>query len=146
MSPCHLRFQAEYIRGFDEIVGFGCFERVIKMKIAFAFLSICGLLFPVLCFSLHFSQRGEAAWHEFFAAPFATWVISGFTWDLLITAAACTIWMSSESRRLKMPGFHWHFLAIFLVGICFALPTFLFRREGYLANSRNKQQEDKGSQ
>lgn len=116
------------------------------MKIAFAFLSICGLLFPVLCFSLHFSQRGEAAWREFFAAPFATWVISGFTWDLLITAAASTIWMSSEARRLKMPGFHWHFLAIFLVGICFALPTFLFRREGYLANSRNKQQEDKGPQ
>jgi hypothetical protein len=54
--------------------------------------------------------------------------------------------MSSEARRLKMPGFHWHFLAIFLVGICFALPTFLFRREGYLANSRNKQREDKGSQ
>jgi len=134
------------VRGFNEIFGFGCFERVIKMKMAYAFLSICGLLFPVLCFSLHFSQRGEAAWHEFFAAPFATWVISGFTWDLLITAAACTIWMSSEARRLKMPGFHWHFLAIFLVGICFALPTFLFRREGYLANSRNKQQEDKGSQ
>ena len=102
------------------------------MKIVFACLSICGLFFPVLCFGLHFSGRGEVAWPEFFAAPFATWVISGFTWDLLITASACTIWMHSESRRLKIPGFYWHFAAIFLVGICFALPTFLFRRELYL--------------
>ncbi len=102
------------------------------MKIAFAVLSICGLIFPVLCFGLHFSGRGEAAWPEFFAAPFRTWVISGFTWDLLITATACTLWMYSESRRLKIPGFYWHFAAIFLVGICFAFPTFLFRREKYL--------------
>jgi len=102
------------------------------MKIAYACLSICGLFFPVLCFGLHFSGRGEVAWTEFFAAPFATWVISGFTWDLLITATACTLWMYSESRRLKIPGFYWHFAAIFLVGICFALPTFLCRREGYL--------------
>jgi len=90
------------------------------------------LVLPVICFTNHFAFRGEVAWPEFFAAPFATWVISGFSWDLMITATACTIWMQVESRRLKMKGFVWHFIAIFLVGICFAFPTYLYRRECHL--------------
>jgi len=57
----------------------------IKMKIAFACLSICGLFFPVLCFGLHFSGRGEVEWSEFFAAPFATvgrtgWEVFAYVW------------------------------------------------------------------
>ncbi len=102
------------------------------MRLVYGTLSVAGFLLPVLCFSLHFTRRGENAWSEFVAAPFATWVISGFTWDLLISATAAAVWMKSESGRLKMTGFGWHFLAIFAVGICFALPTFLFRRETYL--------------
>ncbi|MFM8572558.1 MAG: DUF2834 domain-containing protein, partial [Pirellula sp.] len=62
--------------------------------------------------------------------------ISGFSWDLIITATVCTIWMGIESKRLRMKGFIWHFLGIFLVGICFALPTFLFRRESYVRPTR----------
>ena len=104
------------------------------MRLFYGTLSVVGFLLPVLCFTLHFTCRGETAWSEFFSAPFATWVISGFTWDLLITATAATVWMKSESSRLKMAGFGWHFFSIFAVGICFALPTFLFRREAYLKN------------
>ena len=102
------------------------------MRWFYGTLSAAGFLFPVFCFSLHFTSRGENAWAEFFLAPFATWVISGFSWDLIITATAATVWMKSESSRLKMRGFGWHFIAIFAVGICFALPTFLFRREALL--------------
>jgi Terpene cyclase DEP1 len=105
------------------------------MRTFYGILSVAGFVLPVVCFSLHFSGRGDTAWSEFWSAPFATWVISGFMWDLLITATAATVWMYSEARRLKMPGFIWHFLAIFAVGICFALPTFLFRREKYLKSS-----------
>ncbi len=108
------------------------------MRLFYGSLSVAGFLLPVLCFSLHFSGRGETAWSEFWLAPFATWVISGFTWDLLITATAATVWMKSESSRLKMTGFGWHFVAIFAVGICFALPTFLFRREAYLKRNGEK--------
>jgi mannose/fructose/N-acetylgalactosamine-specific phosphotransferase system component IIC len=102
------------------------------MRWIYGALSVAGLLLPMVCFGLHFSRRGESAWHEFFLAPFATWVISGFTWDLLITATVATVWMKVESDRLKMTGFFWHLIAIFAVGICFALPTFLFRREAHL--------------
>jgi hypothetical protein len=106
------------------------------MRFVYGVLSFLGLLLPVVCFTNHFVFRGESAWTEFFAAPFATWVISGFSWDLILTATACTIWMVSESKRLKMRGFVWHFIAIFLVGICFALPTFLYRRESVLKHQR----------
>jgi len=108
------------------------------MKTFYAIASGFGLLLPIFCFSKHFIGRGDSAWPEFFAAPFSTWVLSGFTWDLLLTATVRTIWMSIEARRLKIPGFYWHFAAIFLVGICFALPTFLLRREAYV-DARSKQ-------
>lgn len=103
------------------------------MRHVYLVLSMAGLLLPMICFGVHFTSRGEQAWSEFFAAPFATWVIAGFSWDLMITATAVTLWMHRESRRLKIPGFAWHFVVIFLVGICFALPTFLYRREKYLS-------------
>lgn len=102
------------------------------MRNVYAVLSVAGLILPMVCFGIHFGRGGEGAWGTFFAAPFASWVISGFSWDLMLTATACTIWMASESKRLAIRGFVWHFLLIFLVGICFALPTFLYRRERYL--------------
>lgn len=102
------------------------------MRYVYFVLSVIGLIAPMVCFGVHFTSRGDVAWSEFFAAPFANWVISGFSWDLMITATAVTLWMQRESKRLKMPGFFWHFALIFLVGICFALPTFLYRREKLL--------------
>ncbi len=102
------------------------------LRYVYAALSVAGLILPMVCFGFHFTRGGEQAWGEFFAAPFATWVISGFSWDLMLTATACTIWMASECKRLSIRGFFWHFALIFLVGICFALPTFLYRRESYL--------------
>jgi hypothetical protein len=44
--------------------------------------------------------------------------------------------MATEAKRLKIPGFYWHFAFIFLVGICFALPTFLYRREYYVSKQK----------
>jgi hypothetical protein len=121
----------------------GCLERIASahfarnaMRSIYLLLSCLGLLMPVWCFGMHFTRRGEAAWPEFFAAPFATWVISGFSWDLILTATACTIWMLAEAKRLSMRGIAWHILLIFAVGICFALPTFLYRREAVLDAQR----------
>lgn len=107
------------------------------LRYIYGCLSVAGLILPMVCFGIHFSQGSDDAWQQFFAAPFATWVISGFSWDLILTATACTLWMASESQRLAMRGFVWHFLLIFLVGICFALPTFLYRRERTLLARQN---------
>ncbi len=104
----------------------------LAMRTVYGLLSLLGLILPMVCFGIHFGSSGEGAWGEFFAAPFATWVISGFSWDLMITATASAVWMGREAKRLGMRGYGWHFLAIFVVGMCFALPTFLYRRERYL--------------
>ncbi|AMV31966.1 hypothetical protein VN12_07580 [Pirellula sp. SH-Sr6A] len=107
------------------------------MRILYLILSILGFIAPMVCFGVHFGSRGETAWSEFFAAPYATWVISGFSWDLMVTATAATLWMHQESKRLRMKGFIWHLLLIFAVGVCFSLPTFLYRREKHLRHLPN---------
>jgi hypothetical protein len=92
------------------------------MRNIYLALSIIGLIMPMICFGVHFTSRGDNAWSEFFAAPFATWVISGFSWDLMITATTITLWMQREAKRLKMPGFYWHFGGYMFCFANFSLP------------------------
>jgi hypothetical protein len=86
----------------------------------------------MICFGIHFGGNPADGWTQFWAAPFASWVISGFSWDLMITATACTTWMVVESRRLKMGGVIWQVALVFAVGMSCSLPLFLYRREAKL--------------
>jgi len=93
-------------------------------------MAVVGFVLPVICFAVHFGNSVDAqAWPQFFAAPWLTWATAGFSWDLIITATTLTVWMSVESRRMGMPGLWWNLAIIFLVGMSFALPVFLLRRE-----------------
>jgi hypothetical protein len=49
--------------------------------------------------------------------------------DLAIGATAVTIWMVSESRRLKMRGLAWVLLSCVTVAFAFGAPLFLHLRE-----------------
>jgi hypothetical protein len=102
------------------------------MRNVYLLMFVLGTIFPVVCFSMHFTNGQAGGWPQFWAAPFATWVISGFSWDLILTATTATIWMVSESRRLQMKGILWQILLIFAIGICCSLPLFMLRREGRL--------------
>jgi hypothetical protein len=51
------------------------------------------------------------------------------TRDLLVCASAATVWMVSESRRLKMRGLPWVLLSSLTVAFAFALALFLHLRE-----------------
>jgi 4-amino-4-deoxy-L-arabinose transferase-like glycosyltransferase len=53
--------------------------------------------------------------------------------DLAIAATAVTIWMVSESRRLKMRGLGWVLLSCVTVAFAFGAPLFLHLRERRLA-------------
>lgn len=113
------------------------------MKWVYLALAIAGLVLTSVCFGIHFSTRGAAAWPEFWGAPFASWAISGFTWDLLLVATVAMVWMRRESQRLGVPGFWIYFVLTFAVGICFAFPLFLYRRENALAcTTDNREQID----
>lgn len=49
--------------------------------------------------------------------------------DLAIGASAITIWMISESRRLRMKGLVWVLLSCVTIAFAFGAPLFLFLRE-----------------
>lgn len=49
--------------------------------------------------------------------------------DLAVGATAVTIWMVSESRRLKMRGLVWVLLSCVTVAFAFGAPLFLHLRE-----------------
>jgi len=53
--------------------------------------------------------------------------------DLAIGATAITIWMVSESRRLRMRGLVWVLLSCVTIAFAFGAPLFLYLRERRLA-------------
>jgi hypothetical protein len=60
--------------------------------------------------------------------------------DLLIGASAVTVWIVSESRRLKMRGLPWVLLASVTIAFAFAAPLFLYLRERRLRELADSQQ------
>jgi hypothetical protein len=53
--------------------------------------------------------------------------------DLAIGATAVTIWMGSESRRLRVRGIGWILLSCVTIAFAFGAPMFLYLRERRLA-------------
>ena len=53
--------------------------------------------------------------------------------DLAIGATAITIWMVSESRRLRVRGLGWILLSCVTIAFAFGAPMFLYLRERRLA-------------
>jgi len=53
--------------------------------------------------------------------------------DLAIGATAVTIWMVSESRRLRLRGLGWVLLSCVTIAFAFGAPLFLYLRERRLA-------------
>ena len=61
--------------------------------------------------------------------------------DLLIGASAITIWMITESRRLKMKHLWIVLISTFTIAFAFAAPLFLFLRERRLIELMNENVE-----
>jgi hypothetical protein len=57
--------------------------------------------------------------------------------DLAVAATAVTIWMVSESRRLRMRGLPWVLLSCVTVAFAFGAPLFLHLRERRLRELAN---------
>jgi hypothetical protein len=101
-----------------------------SMSVFYGGMAVVGFVLPMICFGFHFGKSVDGqAWPEFFAAPWLTWATAGFSWDLMITATTLGVWMFIESRRMAMRGIGWNLALVFLVGMSFALPVFLMRRE-----------------
>jgi hypothetical protein len=103
------------------------------MKVKKAFYMALGLVGTVLAYSQfipYFLEGGGIA--EFLPLAFANRVAAGLALDLLITASAALMFISDESRRLKVPYTWLAILAVPTVGMCLGLPLFLYFREDAL--------------
>jgi hypothetical protein len=64
--------------------------------------------------------------------------------DLAIGATAVTIWMVSESRRLRVRGIGWILLSCVTIAFAFGAPLFLYLRERRLAELARQGQGESG--
>ena len=61
---------------------------------------------------------------------FANHISTFFAVDLVISIVVFWVWMFAEAKRLQMKNSWVYILASLMVGLSFALPLFLYFREG----------------
>ena len=104
------------------------------MRRVYLFLAIAGFVVPYYFF-LSFLLANGLDLQLFFDQLFATDISTFFAVDLIITAIVFLAFSFQESKRLQM-GYWWGYAAAtLLVGPSFALPLFLYFREGRITSS-----------
>lgn len=97
--------------------------------IAYLLLAAAGLILPWY-FNLAFlAEGGSFAPGPFLAAVTANPLTTGITWDVYIAAVAASAWMVRDARRHGLRGGWIHVVLTFAVGLAFAYPLYLARRE-----------------
>jgi putative Ca2+/H+ antiporter (TMEM165/GDT1 family) len=98
-------------------------------------LAIAGFVFANTMVTLFFIHHGSVD----LAAYFSHWTQSlpaaQLTGDIGIAFIAFSLWAAWEGRRLGMRSWWMPVPASLLVGLCFALPLFLFLRERALRDA-----------
>ena len=94
----------------------------------YAAMALAGAILPFV-FLLPWLQGGDASVAGFFALPFANGPASVFSADVLWSATVFIIFAVAEGRRVGVRPIWLAPLMVFLVGLCFALPLFLYLRE-----------------
>lgn len=91
-------------------------------------LTAIGFLVPNAMIGVFTSQHGFAP-GAYFGAWFDSLPAAQLAADLSIAFLAFALWAAWEGRRLQMRSWWVPVPASLLVGLCFALPLFLFLRE-----------------
>ena len=86
----------------------------------------------------------ESSGDTFFTARFANPAVSSLSIDLLIVAAAASIFIIIEGRRLGIRWYWVYVVASFVTAIAFTFPLFLAARERHLARTPEAQQRQAG--
>ncbi|WP_255094093.1 DUF2834 domain-containing protein [Synechococcus sp. J7-Johnson] len=93
-------------------------------------LAVFGAIFPWLANVQFIRDYGDAFnLAQFIELANANPAARSLSRDLLIGATAVTIWIVSETRRLKMRGLWLVLLSSVTIAFAFAAPFFLFLRE-----------------
>lgn len=100
----------------------------------YAALAVVGAIVP-FPFLLPWMQRPDASLATFFAGPFVNGPAAVFAADVLWAASVFVVFAIIEGRRAGVRPIWLAPLMIFVVGLCFALPLFLWLRERALMRS-----------
>ncbi|MDY7023619.1 MAG: DUF2834 domain-containing protein [Cyanobacteriota bacterium] len=98
-------------------------------KIIYLILAIAGLVVPWY-YNIQFFVNGTLA--EFVAASSGNLATQSISFDLFIATVVGSTWIYFESKRLNMKFGFVYILIGFLIAYSFALPLFLYVREGQL--------------
>jgi hypothetical protein len=105
------------------------------MKKLYLILADIGLIAPVVLVVLFVREYGwdlALFWQQMWGSTASTLVMT----DLLLSSVVFWIWMFREGSRHRI-GRLWIYVAVTLsVGLCFALPLFLYVRERKLEAER----------
>lgn len=94
-----------------------------------------GLLLPYLVLALFLRENGFDL-VLFAEQMFASNVATFFVMDVLISSVVLWIFIFTEGRKVGMQNLWVYVLANLLVGVSFALPLFLYVREGHLSQAK----------
>jgi 4-amino-4-deoxy-L-arabinose transferase-like glycosyltransferase len=102
----------------------------IRMRDLYLALALAGGILPWLA-NLEFMQTYGASFDLglFVRLANANPAAASLSRDLAVGAAAVTIWMVSESKRLGMRGLTWVLLSCVTIAFAFGCPLFLYLRE-----------------
>ena len=100
----------------------------------FLALTVVGFVVPNTMVVLYFAEHGFQP-GEYLADWFETLPSAQLVADLVIVGTAFLPWAYWEGRRIGERRWWWTIPASYLVGLCFAVPLFLYMRERALADN-----------
>jgi hypothetical protein len=95
-------------------------------------LAVAGFAFANTMVALFFIDHGSVDWGAYFGHWTESLPAAQLTGDIGIAFVAFSLWAAWEGRRLGMRSWWMPVPASLLVGLCFALPLFLFLRDRFL--------------
>ena len=99
----------------------------MKPRHLYAILCVAGAVLPFVQFLPWLATHGANV-PLFFRDLFANGVAGAFAIDIIVSAVVVCAFVLLEGRRLRVPHL-WAPIVGILVGVCFALPLFLYLRE-----------------
>ncbi|MBA2676473.1 DUF2834 domain-containing protein [Ramlibacter sp.] len=96
---------------------------------AYLLLAAAGLLLPWYFNLAYLGGGGSLAPGAFLAAVSANALTSAITWDVYIAAAVASVWMVRDAPRSGVRRPWLYVVLCFAVGLAFAYPLYLARRE-----------------
>lgn len=98
------------------------------MKYIYLILCILGVALPYSQLMSIYNDYG-LNFAEFISQPFATSIISFYSFDLMITGITAIVFIIYEGRRKQIKHLWLPIISVFAVGISLALPLFLLLRQ-----------------